>query len=65
MANSKTYTITVKQAYLQQLLDELKAWDENRYAVQENVITTKEPNVVDVATETFMDSMHLIQIVEA
>lgn len=61
----KVYTIKVEAGFLSLLLRELNAWgvDKSRYQVKGNVVTTKDTNVVDVATETFIDHGHLLEII--
>ncbi len=66
----KTYTITGSTEYIRHLERELLRWQVNPKLYQvtysadafEGVVTTRNANVVDVATETFMNFPHLIQI---
>ena len=69
----KTYTIAGSRASIRHLLNELGYWhvDPKLYSVEFKttedgmklgVIMTKNNNVVDVATETFINYPHLIQI---
>lgn len=60
----KTYKIVVKQGWISHLTKELKAWGvpHNKYQQGGDTITTTDKNVVDVATETFIENLHLISI---
>lgn len=58
------YEITVNDGFMGVLLKELRAWrvPASNYEVNGTTVTTKSKNVVDVATETFIDASHLIRI---
>lgn len=62
----KKYTIKVEHGLMKVLVGELKLWgvDESRYEVNGDEITTTDPNVVDVATETFIKDLSLVNIKE-
>lgn len=62
----KKYTIKVKHNLMRVLVGELKLWgvDESRYKVDGDEITTSDSNVVDVATETFIKDLSLVNIKE-
>lgn len=51
----KTYYIEVRPEDMASLIDELNHWRVNptRYEQTGNIIKTRDPNVVDVALETF------------
>lgn len=61
-----TYQITIKGGYIRKFLSELKAWGvkESLYQTNGNVVTTKNTNVVDVATETFFRQSAMLEIKE-
>ena len=60
----KIYRITVEKEFIHMLLKELKMWQvkESHYRVDGNCIITSDPNVVDVATETFSKCPNAIDI---
>ena len=62
----KKYTIKVKHGLMKVLVRELKLWgvDDSRYELNGDEITTSDPNVVDVATETFIKDLSLVNIKE-
>ena len=62
----KTYRITVNGGYIDRLLSELKEWgvEENLYTAVGDSVITNSKNVIDVATETFFDASHLLEIKE-
>lgn len=66
----KTYKIIIKggnfaPTFLQVLLREFQHWGiaESQYQIDGTVITTTDKKVVDVITETFINSPHLIEVV--
>lgn len=60
----KTYKITVKNGWMSKLKEELVAWGvaQDKYRVDGDVLITSNNNVIDVATETFIENLHLISI---
>lgn len=62
----KKYIIKVRKRFMRILVRELKLWGvgESRYKVNGEEITTSDPNVVDVATETFIKDLSLVNIKE-
>jgi len=60
----KTYKIVVKDGWITKLKIELAMWGvaEDKYQLDDNTIITTDTNVVDVATETFINNRHLISI---
>lgn len=60
----KEYRITVSGDFVWLLLRELRAWgvSESLYTVTDNVVVTKSANVVDVATETFLEDRSVLSI---
>jgi len=63
----RIYSILVKDGWTSKLVQELNAWgvSSNKYQVEGNTIITSDTNVVDVATETFINNLHLISISSA
>lgn len=60
------YKITVKERYFSSFIKELWIWGikETTYQIEANSIITSDKNVVDVATETFINRPDLINIEE-
>lgn len=60
----KTYRIEVTGGFFAELLKALRAWGrpESSYLVKGELVFTADTNVVDVATETFINSRHLLTI---
>jgi len=64
---AKIYKITVERDFLPLYIRELHNWQVKKslYVIDGNTVTTQNTNVVDVATETFINAKHLINIVAA
>ena len=60
----KTYKIIVKDGWMPKLKEELGAWgiNDNMYQIVVDTLITSNRNVVNVATETFRENLHLIRI---
>ena len=59
----KTYRVEILSGNINYYLEQLKAWgvDGSLYEVSGNVVTTRNANVVDVATESFFAAQLNIQ----
>lgn len=57
------YRITVKEGWRDFLLTEFRQWRVQSFTLEgKDSILTGDPNVIDVAIETFIDAKHLIQV---
>ena len=60
----RTYKIIIKDGWMSKLQEELREWgiNDNMYRIVDDTLITNNKNVVNVATETFTENLHLISI---